>query len=125
MREPHLVLRAFTNDRSVRYLPDWFPGTDFKQVAKEITTTMRDHSGKPWEVVKHQMAKGTYDSSFVSRLHEQAGGELTGEDAEVAKWAANGLYGGGADTVSPTNTVNGCITNTSRLSHLSWRSFYS
>lgn len=84
----------------VRRLPDWFPGTHFKRVAREISSTMRDFCDKPWAFVKQEMAKGTHESSFVSRLHDQAEGCLTGEDAHVARTAANGLYGGGADTVS-------------------------
>ncbi|EME50310.1 hypothetical protein DOTSEDRAFT_59413 [Dothistroma septosporum NZE10] len=94
-----------SNIQSLSYLPDWFPGTHFKQVAREIRATERAFSSRPWEFVKHQIAKGTHEPSFVSRLHEEAGGELQGEDAHVTKWAANGLYGGGADTtVSPIMT---------------------
>lgn len=100
---------------SVRYLPDWFPGTEFKRVARDIRSTEKEFSGRPWEFVKHEMAKGTHESSFVSRLHEQSGGTLTGEDAHVAKWAANGLYGGGADTVSTAQIDVGSYTNGCRL----------
>ncbi|EME78837.1 uncharacterized protein MYCFIDRAFT_190975 [Pseudocercospora fijiensis CIRAD86] len=83
---------------ALRHLPDWLPGTGFKRIAKEISRTQNEFSGRPWAFVKYQMAAGKYETSFSSRLLERGEGKLSDEDEYIAKFAANGLYGGGADT---------------------------
>lgn len=83
----------------MRYLPDWFPGTRFKQVAKEIKARGTEVARRPWEFVKQQMASGKYETCFVSRLHECASDSLDEETVLVGKYAANGLFIGGSDTV--------------------------
>jgi hypothetical protein len=81
----------------VRYLPDWFPGTRFKRTARQWRATLTDLTERPYAFVKHQMAQGKYEPSFLSQLLES--GDLDHEEDFVAKWSALSLYSGGADTV--------------------------
>ncbi|KAF8810262.1 cytochrome P450 [Phlegmacium glaucopus] len=52
----------------------------------------------PHQFVKQQMASGTAESSFTSRLLE--GSHITAEQERDIKWSALSIYGGGADTAS-------------------------
>ncbi|KAE9372779.1 putative cytochrome P450 oxidoreductase OrdA-like protein [Stipitochalara longipes BDJ] len=80
----------------LRYLPDWFPGTGFKRTAREWRATLTDLTERPYAFVKHQMAQGKHEPSFLSQLLES--GDLNEEETFVAKWSALSLYSGGADT---------------------------
>lgn len=82
---------------TVRYLPDWFPGTGFKATGREWGQTLTDLTERPYAFVKHQMSSGKYETSFLSQLLEP--GELDQEETWVAKWSAMSLYSAGADTV--------------------------
>ncbi|KAF7192514.1 Multifunctional cytochrome P450 monooxygenase [Pseudocercospora fuligena] len=82
---------------ALRHLPDWVPGTGFKRIAKHISETENEFSGRPWAFVKYQMAAGKHDTSFSSKVLERDE-KLSEEEEYIAKFAANGLYGGGADT---------------------------
>ncbi|WQF86947.1 Putative cytochrome P450 [Colletotrichum destructivum] len=80
----------------LRYLPDWVPGTGFKQLAKQWKVQMEETRDKPYAFVEHQRAQGKDNVSFLSRL-------LESEDASPAKehndkFMALSMYGGGADT---------------------------
>ena len=44
-----------TEVRTVRYLPDWFPGTGFKAIAKEVREKYQIANGGPMEYVKNAM----------------------------------------------------------------------
>ncbi|KAL1860863.1 hypothetical protein Plec18170_001377 [Paecilomyces lecythidis] len=80
----------------VRYLPDWFPGTEFKRTAAKWRNTLTEAAEKPFAFVKDQMARGQNEMSFLSRLLEQ--GDMTSEESFVVKWSALSLYAAGADT---------------------------
>ena len=81
----------------MKQLPDWVPGTGFKQQAREWGAALNEVADRPYEFVKHQMGKGQHENSFVSQLLEEAGSNA--EDNFNTKWAALSLYTGGADTV--------------------------
>ena len=81
----------------MRYLPDWVPGTGFKRTAARWRKTLTELIEKPYEFAKQQMAKGTNEASYVSKLLEK--GNLSAEDDFVVKMTAASLYSGGADTV--------------------------
>ena len=55
---------------------------------------------EPYTFVTNQMKRGDNESSFLSKLLEQNGGNLTTEEDFVAKWITGSMYSGGADTVS-------------------------
>ncbi|KAI1078886.1 cytochrome P450 [Whalleya microplaca] len=80
----------------LRYLPDWAPGTGFKQLASQWAAELTDVAEKPYAFVKHQMAEGKNETSFLSRLLEA--GDSDPEEKFTNKWSAMSLYTAGADT---------------------------
>lgn len=81
----------------VKQLPDWFPGTGFKQTAREWGAALTDVVDKPYAFVKHQISQGHKDGSFLSQLLEA--GDDDAEEKFTNKWSAMSLYTAGADTV--------------------------
>ncbi len=93
----------------VASLPDWFPGTGFKQTAKDWAKTLDETASYPFRFVKEQMvcsfrrfssrnailiiyqASGTAEKSFVSALLEEP---VTPEEENDIKWSAASLYTG-------------------------------
>jgi cytochrome P450 len=80
----------------LRYLPDWFPGTEFKRTARHWKSTANELVDKPYGFVKQKMAQGTNVPSYLSKLLQNR--IQDSEDDFVAKWSAASLYAGGADT---------------------------
>ncbi|KAK7900779.1 hypothetical protein LTR67_003063 [Exophiala xenobiotica] len=74
----------------------WFPGTRFLQTAKQWGAELSDVAERPYAFVKHQMAQGKSQSSFLSQLLEQ--GDSDPEEKFTNKWSAMSLYTAGADT---------------------------
>ncbi|KAK4074870.1 uncharacterized protein Triagg1_5019 [Trichoderma aggressivum f. europaeum] len=91
---------------ALKHLPDWFPGTAFKETARQYNKVNHDVVNIPYSFVKRQVANGTHRPSFVSGLIERCNsesktGKLDYADEEAIKWAAGVLYGAGAEaTVS-------------------------
>lgn len=83
----------------MKQLPEWLPGTTFKQTAKEWSAAVTDVTERPYAFTKHQMAQGQHETSFLSQLLEA--GDSTAEEKWVNKWSAMSLYTAGADTVGP------------------------
>ncbi|KAL7912932.1 cytochrome P450 [Trichoderma velutinum] len=88
---------------ALKHLPDWFPGTAYKEIARQWNKVNHDTVNIPYSFVKRQMANGTNRASFVSGLierynNESKTGKLDYDNEEAIKWAAGILYGGGADT---------------------------
>ncbi|KAG0699879.1 cytochrome P450 [Suillus ampliporus] len=81
---------------SLAKVPEWFPGTGFKRIAREWHKTVEESVDVPYQYVKDQMAAGIAPKSFVSNMLE--GRTLSAEEEHVVKWSAATLYGGGADT---------------------------
>lgn len=81
----------------MKYLPEWFPGTGWKQTAKSWAAQLRDVTEKPYAFVKHQLANGQDDASFLARL--LGAGDSSAEENWTNKWSAVSLYTAGADTV--------------------------
>ncbi|OTA95517.1 hypothetical protein M434DRAFT_393743 [Hypoxylon sp. CO27-5] len=80
----------------LRNLPDWFPGTGFKQLARQWRNEVTDVTERPYAFVKHQMAQGKDEASFLSRLLED--GDADPEKQFEYKWSAMALYTAGSDT---------------------------
>jgi cytochrome P450 len=84
---------------TVQYIPDWFPGAKFKQLAKEWKAINDDLLSKPYNEVKAQMEAGTHRGSVTSRLLTIRDDEpLTAEEENRIMWVLAGIYSGGADT---------------------------
>jgi cytochrome P450 len=86
---------------SLRHLPDWFPGTGFKRIARGYRETVEASAYVPYKFVQRQMPAGEHQPSYVSKLVEQLqreNGKLSAEDEEAIVWSAAGLFGAATDT---------------------------
>ncbi|PBK60894.1 cytochrome P450 [Armillaria solidipes] len=82
---------------SLRYIPDWFPGAEFKRIAKSWASTRKDMVEKPYEYVKQQMSTGEARTSFTSKQLDAC----TSAEGEVnIKWLVASLYSSGVDTTA-------------------------
>ncbi|TFY79510.1 hypothetical protein EWM64_g4501 [Hericium alpestre] len=77
-------------------IPDWFPGTSWKDRAKAISVNYSTMVDVPHRFVKEQMERGTAVSSFTSAHLEQEG--LSPEREKLIKFTAAAIMGGGADS---------------------------
>ncbi|KAI0394539.1 putative cytochrome P450 oxidoreductase OrdA-like protein [Xylariaceae sp. FL0594] len=80
----------------LRYLPDWVPGTAWKRTARQWHSELNATADVPYNFVKHQMAEGRHETSFLARLIEAEDSDP--ETIDTNKWAAMSLYAAGADT---------------------------
>ncbi|KAM0260067.1 hypothetical protein ACHAQJ_002991 [Trichoderma viride] len=92
---------------ALRHLPDWFPGTQFKQTARKWKSTNEAVVSSPYNFVKKQMELGIHhQESYVSELIRFYGNEdgtgVSEENAEIIQLTATSMYGGGADTTVST-----------------------
>lgn len=86
---------------TVRYLPEWMPGADFKKTARLWKATLMEMAERPMQFVRKQMADNRHPPSYVSTLYEKvrAEGTVTQDDEDLIKWTAASMYAAGADTV--------------------------
>ncbi|KAG9084302.1 hypothetical protein FS749_005327 [Ceratobasidium sp. UAMH 11750] len=86
----------------LRYLPVWFPLATFHRRAREIKHAESVHREEPFAYLEKQLAEGTAEPSFASKLLQfEDGKHINGEDKEHIKYLASALYAGGAgNTVS-------------------------
>lgn len=90
---------------SLKYLPEWVPGTSFKKTAREWGKLVQSVINVPYVFVRQEMARRAHRPSYVSALIEQSR-ETNGEGAieldedtdDAIKKTAAVMYGGGADT---------------------------
>jgi cytochrome P450 len=89
---------------AINHLPDGFPGTSYKQTAREWKAVNETAAELPYSFVRQQMAKGTHRPSYVSNLLQQTitnnanDPNLAPEDEEAIKWTAVSLYAAGSDS---------------------------
>ncbi|KAB8208718.1 cytochrome P450 [Aspergillus parasiticus] len=82
----------------LKYLPSWFPGCDWQRRAKAFKQRAKAMTDIPYAFVKQQHEQQKHIPSYVSRLLEQNNITLGSEEELVAKWSAQSIYGGGAET---------------------------
>ncbi|KZT20213.1 cytochrome P450 [Neolentinus lepideus HHB14362 ss-1] len=83
----------------LRFVPSWFPGAGFHRQATIWRKELNALSGIPHQWLRDQMAAGTDNDCFTTRLLKPSGGKAVSADEEdIIKWAAGGLYAGAADT---------------------------
>lgn len=82
----------------MKHLPDWFPGAGFKQIGRLWGSTLSELTERPYAFVKHQMAEGFNEASFLSDLLQQP--IANEDDLFTVKCSAMSLFTAGADTVS-------------------------
>ncbi|KAJ7598144.1 cytochrome P450 [Mycena floridula] len=81
----------------LRYLPEWFPGADFKRMARLWRPLFSAMVDLPFNFVKRQMAEGMAESSFTSRWLNK---DLSKEDEDILRFAAGSVFAGGSDTTA-------------------------
>ncbi|KAI0129955.1 cytochrome P450 [Xylariales sp. AK1849] len=81
----------------LQHVPDWVPGTGFKQKAKQMKRDYVDVVNIPLNFVAQQMARGSAKPSYVSGLLDQ---EPDAEKRHNISYSASALYAGGADTTN-------------------------
>jgi hypothetical protein len=82
---------------ALKYLPEWFPGTGWKQTAKAWNKNMTKCTNVPFEYAKSRKGNSD-DMSFVSKALAQGDvekGGLSPQDLDWIKLAAVSLYTGG------------------------------
>ncbi|KAJ6573817.1 cytochrome P450 [Mycena vulgaris] len=80
----------------LKYVPSWFPGADFKRIAKMYTKSCDDLAEVPLAYVNQQMASGQETASYASNLLQEK--DISAERLDEIKWSAASFYGAGADT---------------------------
>ncbi|KAF4597210.1 hypothetical protein EYR40_007662 [Pleurotus pulmonarius] len=87
----------------LQYLPSWFPGTHYANIARKWQNHVQRFRNIPFESVVNQVAEGTSKPSFLSNMLERFNGRtLSDEEREDLKDAAAVMYGAGAGTTSAT-----------------------
>ncbi|KAF9489406.1 cytochrome P450 [Pleurotus eryngii] len=81
---------------SLQYVPSWFPGAAWKRKVSKYHNTLEQMLDQPYQWVKKQMSQGTAQKSFLSSQLDH--GNPNSEEEKLIKWAAAGIYSGGADT---------------------------
>lgn len=83
----------------LRYVPAWFPGATFHKAVESWKPIIHASEEETFTFVKEQMAAGTAEPSFVSKLLEpESGEEVTTEEESHIKSVAGSLYGAASDT---------------------------
>ncbi|RDB26980.1 O-methylsterigmatocystin oxidoreductase [Hypsizygus marmoreus] len=85
-------------------LPEWFPGTGFKRVAREYKDTIDRLMGTPFLKVQEQVKSGTAEPSFTANHLEGQVNTMSESDLEHLKWAAGMINAAGVDTTASVLT---------------------
>ncbi|KAJ3553877.1 hypothetical protein NM688_g3387 [Phlebia brevispora] len=81
----------------LKYVPAWFPGANFKRLARRMWQEREELYNIPFEFVKTQMKRNQAAPSFIrSYLEEKV--DPNSDDEEIIKVAAASLYSGGIDS---------------------------
>ncbi|VDC01387.1 unnamed protein product [Peniophora sp. CBMAI 1063] len=83
----------------LEYLPQWFPGAQFKRIASRLNKTCTSQTTVPIQFVKEQLESKGGQPCFTSHILES---ERTPLEDEIYPYIATSLYAGGQDTVSAT-----------------------
>ncbi|CAE7203775.1 unnamed protein product, partial [Rhizoctonia solani] len=85
----------------LRFIPSWFPGASFKRKTEEWSKMTIKYRQNPFDYVVKNMAEGTAEPSFTSKLLEpEDGRQVDASEKEMIKIVASNLYGAGADSSS-------------------------
>ncbi|KAH7333684.1 cytochrome P450 [Rhizoctonia solani] len=86
---------------ALRHIPDWFPGTGWKRIAREYGAQQEKAKAEPYEWMRAQVATGVYQPSLLASLlqdHKLVSGLNPTERDERLKEIGIVLFGAGADT---------------------------
>ncbi|QRV89140.1 cytochrome P450 family protein [Ceratobasidium sp. AG-Ba] len=83
----------------LKYVPSWFPLAAFKRRAEHIRRVDDLAKNEPFEFVLRQMANGTAEDSFTSRLLQTEDGRPADDETkDIVKNIAGSLYAAASDT---------------------------
>ncbi|KAG9103434.1 hypothetical protein FRC06_010852 [Ceratobasidium sp. 370] len=83
----------------LRHLPDWLPIAPFQRRALEARRIFNAHRENPFAYVQDQMAAGTAEDSFTSKLLQTEDGSPVDDETKYhVKSIAATLYAAGSDT---------------------------
>ncbi|EMD33312.1 hypothetical protein CERSUDRAFT_142250 [Gelatoporia subvermispora B] len=77
----------------LKYVPEWFPGAEFKRQARKWRKTMKILHDEEYDVIVSQAAHGKVPSSFTTSLVER-NPDRTPEQDDIFRWASAGMYSG-------------------------------
>ncbi|KAJ3802320.1 cytochrome P450 [Lentinula aff. detonsa] len=84
----------------LKYVPEWFPGADFKRKAREWSDLRVQMTETAFSVTKQRMAMGTATPSLtLAALEQMDRKQDLAKQEEVIKKASVTAYGGGSDTI--------------------------
>ncbi|KAG9025531.1 hypothetical protein FRB95_010080 [Tulasnella sp. JGI-2019a] len=87
----------------LEYLPEWFPGAQFKRDANSIRVVTHKTQWLPYNMVKSRAALGTAPPSFTLTGLETMAASTDGDlDDEIISSTAMTLFGAGSDTIAGT-----------------------
>ncbi|KAL6793714.1 cytochrome P450 [Trichoderma sp. SZMC 28013] len=89
----------------ISYLPEWFPGTGYKRIARNWKALLDASTDIPFDFTKEQMRQGSYQSSYTSKLisfYKKDGREIDERTLEAIKWTASIIFAAGAETTVST-----------------------
>ncbi|KAL1742787.1 cytochrome P450 [Schizophyllum fasciatum] len=81
----------------LQYIPDWFPGTGWKQVVKVQHDNLRRLIETPYKWIQREMDQGRAGPSFASLLLSEK--DLSPHDLFSIKWSSATMFAGGAHTL--------------------------
>ncbi|QRV74337.1 cytochrome P450 family protein [Ceratobasidium sp. AG-Ba] len=86
----------------LRLVPSWMPGAGFKRRTREWARMTVKHRQAPFDEVIKNMAEGTAEPCFTTKLlePEDSTNAVGAEERDDQKTIASSLYGAGADTTS-------------------------
>ncbi|CAE6486506.1 unnamed protein product [Rhizoctonia solani] len=94
----------------LRYIPEWFPGTGWKQTVKAWRKEKEEMVDVPFYWAKQQIADGTAPYSIIRSLladldNKSNLGQDYPEQEDRVKWVTGTLFGAGADSSAATILV--------------------
>jgi len=87
----------------LKYLPDWFPGAEFKRQAKVFRANTEEAVTRPFNMVKRKLARGDSEPSFASNLlseNAHQGDEQKRVEERTIADVATTMFVGGTETTA-------------------------
>ncbi|CAE6535195.1 unnamed protein product [Rhizoctonia solani] len=86
----------------LKYIPSWFPGAEFRRIAKRGHAARTRYADTLFNIVLEQVRRGHVEQpSYVSGLLESKGGvNASHNDTYIIKWTGASIFSAGATTTS-------------------------
>ncbi|KAI0517762.1 cytochrome protein [Xylaria bambusicola] len=90
---------------ALQHVPEWVPGTGWKQYAKKCHATVTAAVEMPLRFARKRHASGDFEPNMVSEFYDSRGDEVSAEVQHCFQSAATTAYFGGSDTTVNTLCV--------------------